>query len=195
MSLDGRFEKFRLDGFMGEYIVMGNELLLHLLDLDHVPELDGFAGLASDEQFGMRLEEAEELLVVGHLLTFDDALMRLFHDLVGKAPEVDHFPHALRDRIPEPVGIDLPCQIADTVPDDVLAPCAELVDQRNQLRIQGFKGLSAGFGVPGLAATTPSNLLYETLYLAALKSPAIHQVAVERAHPLDQTSQGSVAIT
>ena len=30
---------------------MGDELLGHLLDLDHVSELDGLAGFASYEQF------------------------------------------------------------------------------------------------------------------------------------------------
>ena len=87
---DGRFDKLVLDGFMRKHVVMGDELLGHLLDLDHVSELDGLAGFASYEQFGVRLEDAEELLVVGRLPSFDDALMGLFHDLIGQAPEVEH---------------------------------------------------------------------------------------------------------
>ncbi len=194
VSLDGRFEKFMLDGLMGEHVVMGNELLLHLLDLDHVAKLDGLAGLASYEQLGMRLKGAEELLAVGYLPAFDDALMGLLHDLIGKTPEVDHLPNALGDQVPEHVGIGLPCDLVDRTPDDVLTPQVELVDQHDKLRIEGFEDLLAGFGISGLATTRPCDLLYDTFYLAALKSPAVHEVGVQRAHPLDQTGQGPVAI-
>ena len=76
---DGWLDQFVLDGLILKNFVAGNELALDLLDLNHVSELDRFAGLTTLEQFSVFLEDAKELLVVGNFLAIEHTSLSL-HD-------------------------------------------------------------------------------------------------------------------
>ena len=73
MSFHRGAQELMLDGFLLEGLVVGDEFLADLLDLDHVTELDGLAGFSPLEEFRVRLEDAEELLVVGNRVTLEDS--------------------------------------------------------------------------------------------------------------------------
>ena len=47
-------------------------------------ELNVFASLAADEQFRVRLEDAEQLLLVRHTLAFEDPSSCLVHDSLAQ---------------------------------------------------------------------------------------------------------------
>ncbi|MGQ0651962.1 MAG: hypothetical protein ACT4P4_06795 [Betaproteobacteria bacterium] len=68
-----------------EHLVAGDELLLDLLEEDHVAELDRLRDLAPHQQLGMGLEDAEQFLGVGHLLAGEDAAGGLVDDFQGQA--------------------------------------------------------------------------------------------------------------
>ena len=64
VARQGWADEGRLDRFLPEHLVVGDELLSGLLDLDHVTELNVLAGLATLEEFGVVLEDAKELVLV-----------------------------------------------------------------------------------------------------------------------------------
>jgi len=83
---EGRREERVLCGLVGKGLIVRDELPGDLLDLDHVAELDLLAGVAAFEQLRMRLEETEELLVIGDGLSLQDTAPRLVHHTKDKLP-------------------------------------------------------------------------------------------------------------
>ncbi len=77
VAFQNGLEQLVLDRSLVEDIVVRDEFAVDLLNLDHVSELDVFAGLATFEQFRVRLEDAEQFLVIRHALALDKSRFRL----------------------------------------------------------------------------------------------------------------------
>src|SRR5437867_7461558 len=93
VTLQNRIDQRGVVGPVFEYLVVGDELLLDLLEEDHVAELDRLGDLASDQQLGVRLEDTEQLLRVRELLALEDPAGSLVNDLLDEGVVALEFGH------------------------------------------------------------------------------------------------------
>ena len=139
MLRQGGIQERVLDRLLVVHLVRRDELLADLLDLDHVAELDVLARLAALEELRVRLEEAEELLVVGDGLAVQDATPRLIHDALPSAMEVGELFH---QRLGLGVGPDVVALRLDASYEPVghgSRPAADPLHTPNQPLIRAFE--------------------------------------------------------
>ena len=98
MTLERRVDQRMIYRFFCEHLVVCDELPLDLLDRNHMAKLDGLACFAPFQEFGMRLEDAENLFVVWNLLALKYSASSLIDDLQTELLEVlDLIDHTLED--------------------------------------------------------------------------------------------------
>src|SRR5580658_4126908 len=96
MGLDGRDQQVRIIGPLRVDLVIGDDLVLRLLQFHHLAELVGLAGLALANDFGRWLEQAEELALTARVAAEDTCPGLLHHLPDARRHQVKFLPQALQ---------------------------------------------------------------------------------------------------
>src|ERR1035441_8988566 len=104
VRLDSRNQQGRVAGSLLINFITSDDLILRFLDLHHLAELGGFARLALPDDFGARLEDADQFL--GHvcIATEDPRTGLLHHLLDSRRHRVQLFAQAFEGGLPKDVA-------------------------------------------------------------------------------------------
>jgi len=182
-------QELMLDGLLIEGLVVGDEFLADLLDLDHVTELDGLSRFSPLEEFRVRLEDAEELLVIGNRVTLEDPPPGLIDHSRSQVQVVFQVlrEHLGDDVIEQGVAVLLPS--AAKLLHHLPGPFENGLQTANQLVIEGFE-FGRGVLFSRLAPDFPS----QTLGAAGMKTLVADGLGVQVPSALDQAREHSIGI-
>lgn len=133
-----RLDQFVLDGLLLEDFVLSDEIAVNLPDLNHVSELDRLGCLAAYEEFGMRLEDAEDLLLVGDRLLIDDSATCLIDDPFSQFAIVNKFVPAELHRGVIEIAVSTPDEMSGEGLGDLVGPFIDVLNQLKKPDIQRF---------------------------------------------------------
>ena len=190
MILQNGIDQRRVAGPVFEDLIPGDELLLDLLQQDHVPELDRLCDLATDQQLGMRLEQAEQLLRVRYLLAREDPAGGLVDD------PLDQFVIALQ--LAQQSGqnrahlqiVELGCQPLADGGSHLSRPVQHARNMRQQGSIRPFEFAPVVLFVGG----APCDPQHQAFDPAVLETTRTDRLGVVRADPSDQSRGDTIAI-
>src|SRR5271169_534757 len=153
MRLDTRNQQFRIGRALLVYLERGDDLILPFLNLDHLAEFGGLARLALTDDFGARLEDADQLLGYMRVATENSRTSLLHHLLHPRRHRVQLFAQAFEGGLFEDIARCLHAR--RDLAREALRLSHHSRDGRQQLFVSLLQPL---FASAALAACGPSNL-------------------------------------